>query len=186
MTRTKSIYLALVVVLLSPMAANADIIVADWHLTTDGFGGLKQSQLSEDVFFAVSISNVFDDTETYEMLSGYHWATSDEYISLIGETSSASYAYYNQGGWFGYNWEAVDRYQFIFSDTQSTDRIQHAGNLEYARWVREILYHQGYGNNYFAGFVLVKDASSVPEPGTLALFGIGLLGMGLARRRRKV
>jgi hypothetical protein len=30
------------------------------------------------------------------------------------------------------------------------------------------------------------DAAQVPEPGTLALFGIGLLGMGLARRKKKV
>jgi len=29
------------------------------------------------------------------------------------------------------------------------------------------------------------DVVSVPEPGTLALFGIGLLGMGAARRRKK-
>ena len=30
------------------------------------------------------------------------------------------------------------------------------------------------------------DAAQVPEPGMLALFGIGLVGMGLTRRRRKV
>lgn len=30
----------------------------------------------------------------------------------------------------------------------------------------------------------VSEPRSVPEPGTLALFGVGLMGMGLARRRR--
>ena len=42
---------------------------------------------------------------------------------------------------------------------------------------------QGYQISHWAGWRSVP--TDVPEPGTLALFGIGLLGIGLARRRRK-
>lgn len=39
----------------------------------------------------------------------------------------------------------------------------------------------GYG---FAGLGLPPSLGSVPEPGTLALFGLGLVGMGMVRRRK--
>jgi len=37
-----------------------------------------------------------------------------------------------------------------------------------------------------AGLMSLRTGTSVPEPGTLALLGIGLLGMGLTRLRKKV
>jgi hypothetical protein len=32
----------------------------------------------------------------------------------------------------------------------------------------------------------IDDISTIPEPGSLALFGLGLAGLGLAARRRRV
>ena len=36
-----------------------------------------------------------------------------------------------------------------------------------------------------AGLMSLRTTTQVPEPGTLALFGIGLVGLGLIRRRKK-
>ena len=40
-------------------------------------------------------------------------------------------------------------------------------------------------SNTLATCLSIITATRVPEPGTLALFGIGLFGMGLTRRRQR-
>ena len=42
-----------------------------------------------------------------------------------------------------------------------------------------------WGDGAFVSFDLVTTHSVLPEPGTLALFGLGLAGLGLAARRRR-
>ena len=56
---------------------------------------------------------------------------------------------------------------------------EQVGSLTFRSGVEVLNYQEAFGMDNVAGVAI-----SVPEPGTLALFGIGLFGMGLARRNK--
>jgi len=170
--------------------ATAGIIsVDDWWLQTDANGGLRQNTTVSDIYFAVSKQTTFNAIDTYEAIDGYRFLSTLEAVNLWGyqtlnNPGTSDYlTYNNQGGWAGYVWEGANRYQFVFSDSITTGAMMHAGHYE------TFVYNNGNfdtSTNNFAGFVMIKDdtqTNSVPEPSTLAIFALGMIG--LASRRFK-
>lgn len=167
--------------------ANAAIIsVADWHLTTDNSGGLRQLTQSQfsDIYLAVSKDTTFNSSDTYEIMAGFRQMTTAEAVArFLGNGAPGTlpiFSYYNQAGWNSYTWEGKVRHQFIYSDSVTTGHYKHAGNYESHNNT------SGFNSNTtnFAGFVLIKDDTLlVPEPSTLTIFA--LLMIGFASRRIK-
>ncbi|SNR28480.1 VPLPA-CTERM sorting domain-containing protein [Puniceibacterium sediminis] len=164
---------------LNDRAEAATIAANDWWLQTDSLGGLRQSTVNDQMFYAVSQSNVWNPGDTYVAPTGYRLATTAEGLAAVGGSGLPEFTYYYQGGWSGYLWEGLARYYFRFSDSNVTLKAKHAGNHDSAP-----LFTTGDVNN-FAGMVLIAEAATVPVPAALPLLMLALGGLGFAARRRK-
>jgi hypothetical protein len=182
--------------------ANAALISSSvWHDTAGPVGGLLQSEFDDSIFYAQAGIFTFSYADTYSALDGYHFASAVEYRGLwdasvlLNGTPSYRSLHYGQGGWSNYtnNSGVTDRRYFAFSDifngVRETRDIVHAGNGElHAALYQGINYESGFnqcGGCSFGGFILIEDEATVPEPSIIALFGLGLVGIGFARRKRQ-
>lgn len=165
---------------LSSLSAQAEhVALEDWWLTTDAFGGLKQSESAPEYYFAVSKTNAIDiySGDTYETPEGYRIATSAEGVAAFTSNQNAgayNLTYHNQGGWNGYSWEGSTRTKFLFSDSLSTNLYKHTGNRD--DYKPQVTSHF---TTQIAGFVLVKD---VPVPLMFSALGLGLIGFSKRKK----
>jgi hypothetical protein len=102
------------------------------------------------------------------------------------------FIYDDRGNEIGYTGERSDFYHFIVGSGEDFSGEIISFSNSYLFYFDTGYEYNDFETNYvgfdvtsITGFPASVPAS-VPEPGTLALFGIGLFGMGLARRKRKV
>ena len=191
MTRTKSVYLALLAVLLSPMAANADPITYDVNQTI-GTGSVVGTIQTDGTLGVLGSSNIVSWILTLSSpnLSGGSPQVLTDANSSVRMSGSGVIASLAD---LIFDWSGGPDWSLLFS-----------GGSPFSYWCMttgpitcnseatpsEVIGYGTDGDNaeerLRTGPGVIARASSVPEPGTLALLGIGLAGLGLTRRRRKV
>ena len=181
MIKTKSTFLALVAVLLSPMAANAVPIVWDFNghsyelIASGGITWQDASDAAEGM--GGYLATITSDAENEFIVSMLGIGQSPYWLGGFQAPGSSEpdteWQWVTGEAWGYTNWASGEP-----NDAAGEDALAFAFFADVGQW-NDAPVDYLYGNG---GYVV--EYKKVPEPGTLALFGLGLFGMGLAKRKK--
>jgi hypothetical protein len=179
----------LIVVLTLPFLANADPISYEVDLaigqgtvlgtvTTNGVQG--EVSAADITAFDLTIFDGIDSFVLDEVIGLANFG-GDTTSMLLGSLTALTFNFDGADGWFTLENRFVpgESYRFAgwfqdpgFISIRHQDVVNGHPNLDIAVFGQQGLYEIG-------------TVAAVPEPGTLALFGLGLAAMGMSRRKRR-
>lgn len=184
MTRTKGTFLAFLALLLSPMAANAAFITiddSDVDTITITAGDFERCFSVNGVELTCGLGDSGSITLDDGLVHNYEGS----WIDLGGSDSGFDAHYFGLLDivYSGIEWQATSDgfYGTISGAFVGFDPLVSFGSA------LGVIPQDGSARDFsqpFSRNTYTSEAASVPEPGTLALLGIGLAAIGMTRRRK--